>query len=47
MREIARRLDLGPKAAESLLTRARNAFREAYERLRSKTEVAAAPRQTA
>jgi RNA polymerase sigma-70 factor (ECF subfamily) len=31
--EIARRLALGPKAAESTLTRARNAFRAAYERL--------------
>lgn len=31
--EIARRLDLGLKAAESLLTRARQAFREEYGRL--------------
>ncbi len=30
VREIALRLDLSPKAAESLLTRARNAFRQAY-----------------
>ena len=29
VKEIARRLDLGPKAAESLLMRARQAFREA------------------
>jgi RNA polymerase sigma-70 factor (ECF subfamily) len=28
--EIARRLETGPKAAESLLTRARRAFREAF-----------------
>lgn len=28
--EIARRLELGPKAAESLLTRARQAFRKGY-----------------
>jgi RNA polymerase sigma-70 factor (ECF subfamily) len=31
--EIAARLALGPKAAESLLSRARRAFREGYERL--------------
>jgi RNA polymerase sigma-70 factor (ECF subfamily) len=31
--EIARRLDLSYKAAESLLSRARSAFRETYERL--------------
>lgn len=34
VREIATRLGLGPKAAESLLTRARQAFRAAYEDLR-------------
>ena len=28
VREIGSQLDVGPKAAESLLTRARNAFRE-------------------
>ena len=28
--EIARRLDVGPKAAESMLTRARHAFRDAF-----------------
>lgn len=31
--EIARRLELSPKAAESLLTRARQAFRARYEQL--------------
>jgi RNA polymerase sigma-70 factor (ECF subfamily) len=31
--QIAARLDVGPKAAESLLTRARQAFRDAYARL--------------
>lgn len=30
VKEIARRLDVGPKAAESLLTRARQAFREGF-----------------
>lgn len=30
VREIAERLELGPKAAESLLTRARSAFRTSY-----------------
>lgn len=30
VREIARRLNLSPKAAESLLTRARNAFKEGF-----------------
>ena len=30
VKEIAHRLRLGPKAAESLLTRARNAFRDAF-----------------
>ena len=29
--EIARRLEVGPKAAESLLTRARRAFRDAFQ----------------
>lgn len=33
VKEIARRLDLGPKAAESLLTRARQAFRSGYASL--------------
>jgi RNA polymerase sigma-70 factor, ECF subfamily len=31
--EIARRLEIGPKAAESLLTRARESFRRGYARL--------------
>jgi RNA polymerase sigma-70 factor (ECF subfamily) len=34
VREIALRMDLGEKAVESLLTRARVAFRAAFERLR-------------
>ena len=33
VREIADRLELGLKAAESLLTRSRNAFRERYQEL--------------
>ena len=33
VREIARRLELGPKAAESLLTRARKAFRDGFSSL--------------
>ena len=33
VQEIASRLELGPKAAESLLTRAREAFRDAIEDL--------------
>ena len=33
VRDIARRLELSPKAAESLLTRARNAFRETFDPL--------------
>ncbi len=33
--EIAARLDVRPKAAESLLTRARQSFREMYERITS------------
>lgn len=33
VREIGRRLELSPKAAESLLTRARQAFREVFARL--------------
>ena len=33
VKQIAARLEVGPKAAESLLTRARTAFRDAYERL--------------
>lgn len=38
--EIAARLGVGPKAAESLLTRARDAFRHVYRRL---AEIPAAP----
>lgn len=37
VREIAARLRLTPKAAESLLTRARDAFREAFVALQSRT----------
>ncbi len=33
--EIARRLDVSPKAAESVLTRARNAFRDLFKTLTS------------
>ncbi len=36
VQEIATRLEIGPKAAESLLTRARQSFRTAYGRLASK-----------
>ena len=36
--EIATRLSVGPKAAESLLTRARNAFREAFAAIRNDIE---------
>jgi len=36
VQEIAARLSLGPKAAESLLTRARSAFRAGYESLRTR-----------
>lgn len=39
--EIARRLELGPKAAESLLTRARQAFRKGYLSLAVRAEKAA------
>ena len=38
VKEIAVRLDLGPKAAESLLTRARQAFREAFATLTAALE---------
>jgi DNA-directed RNA polymerase specialized sigma24 family protein len=37
--EIATRLGLGAKAAESLLTRARQAFRTSYESLQTLGEV--------
>ncbi len=33
VKEIARRLEVGPKAAESLLTRARHSFRDGFARL--------------
>lgn len=36
VKEIAARLNLGPKAAESLLTRARQAFREGFSTLSSR-----------
>lgn len=38
--EIAKRLDLGLKATESLLTRARHSFRSGYSRLTSTTRLA-------
>jgi RNA polymerase sigma-70 factor (ECF subfamily) len=38
VQEIAARLNLGPKAAESLLTRARSAFRAGYESLRTRRQ---------
>jgi RNA polymerase sigma-70 factor (ECF subfamily) len=44
VQEIARRLDVGYKAAESLLSRARPAFREAFALVAGAWPVAAAPR---
>jgi RNA polymerase sigma-70 factor (ECF subfamily) len=41
VKEIARRLKLRPKAAESLLTRARSSFREVYGRLTADLEISA------
>ncbi len=41
VKEIARRLGLGPKAAESLLTRARNAFRDGYAQLAESVKTSA------
>lgn len=41
VKEIAARLEVGPKAAESLLTRARLAFRDGYERLSACLEASA------
>jgi RNA polymerase sigma-70 factor (ECF subfamily) len=41
VKEIARRLKLRPKAAESLLTRARGSFREVYTRLTTDLEISA------
>ena len=37
VKEIANRMNLRPKAAESLLTRARNSFRKTYARLQGGT----------
>jgi RNA polymerase sigma-70 factor (ECF subfamily) len=37
VKEIADRMNLRPKAAESLLTRARNSFRKSYARLQGGT----------
>lgn len=39
VREIASRLDLGPKAAESVLTRARQSFRRHYDQLTQGSEM--------
>lgn len=39
VREIAERLAVGPKAAESLLTRARSAFREAVETIQGSSDL--------
>ncbi len=39
VKEIATRLEVGPKAAESLLTRARQSFRVTFERLQESTDV--------
>jgi RNA polymerase sigma-70 factor (ECF subfamily) len=41
VKEIAKRLSLGPKAAESLLTRARESFRDRYESLVGSTRSSA------
>jgi RNA polymerase sigma-70 factor (ECF subfamily) len=38
VKEIAARMEMRPKAAESLLTRARQAFRDGYEGLRSERD---------
>lgn len=42
VKEIAGRLDVGPKAVESLLTRARQSFRNGFARLMADAEPAAA-----
>lgn len=42
VRQVAARLEVGEKAAESLLTRARQAFKAVYERLRSERPALAA-----
>jgi hypothetical protein len=41
--EIGRRLERGTKAAESMLTRARQAFRAEYARLLSRPRAAGSP----
>lgn len=46
VKEIAARLDVGPKAAESLLTRARVAFREAIESVSGTLELLGRPMGT-
>ncbi len=43
VKEIAGRLEVGPKAAESLLTRARQAFRDGHARLVAGVQAAAEP----
>ena len=43
VKQIAWRLQLGDKAAESLLTRAREAFRKTYSNLSASSEAVAAP----
>jgi RNA polymerase sigma-70 factor (ECF subfamily) len=43
VKEIAGRLEVGPKAAESLLTRARLAFRDGHSRLVAGVQAAAEP----
>ncbi len=43
VKDIAARLDVGPKAAESLLTRARDAFRVAMVELAGSTDVLSPP----
>lgn len=45
VKEIARRMNLGPKAAESLLTRARQSFRKGYERLAGRLTRSTPPRR--
>ena len=45
VKEIAARLEVGPKAAESLLTRARRAFRDAVRMLGGAMDVLARPSQ--
>ncbi len=41
VKEIARRLNVGPKAAESLLTRSRQSFRDGYARLGASAQASA------